>query len=106
MARENAPIILPSGKRCCYCCALLAQALRPWSDDLAEAEVDSEGSGSKVPRRRPLKFMLEPDGTHGVVEPWVPPDGVALEVLCDVRASLLEVLWRKGAARRGASGGS
>ena len=31
-------------------------------------------------RRKPLKFMLEPDWTHGVVEPWVPPDGVALEV--------------------------
>ena len=66
--------------------------------------MDLEGSGSKVPRRsRPLKFMLEPDGTHGVVEPWAPPDGVALEVLCDVRARLLEVLWCEGAAlaRRG-----
>ena len=51
-----------------------------------------------MPRRRPLKFMLEPDGTHGVVEPWVPPDGVALEVLCDVRAGLLDVLRREGAA--------
>ena len=47
--------------------------------------------------------MLEPDGTHGVVEPWVPPDGVALEVLCDVRERLLDVLRREGAAlaRRG-----
>ena len=68
--------------------------------------MDSEGSGFKVRPRRPLKFILEPDGTHGVVEPWAPPDGVALEVLCDVRARLLDVLRREGAARRGASGGS
>ena len=60
--------------------------------------MDSERGSSKVPRRRPLKFILEPDGTHGVVEPWVPPDGVALEVLCDVRARLLDVLRREGAA--------
>ena len=63
--------------------------------------MDSEGTGSKAPPRRPLKFILEPDGTHGVVEPWVPPDGVALEVLCDVRARLLDVLRREVVARRG-----
>ena len=71
--------------------------------------MDSAGSGSKVPRRsRPHKFILEPDGTHGVVEPWVPPDGFALEVLGDVRARLLDVLRREGAAlaRRGVWSGS
>ena len=71
--------------------------------------MDSEGRNSKVPHRsRPPKFILEPDGTHGVVEPWVPPDGVALEVLCDVRARLLDVLRREGAvlAHRGVRSGS
>ena len=70
--------------------------------------MDSEGSGSKVRPRMPLKFILEPDGTHGVVEPWVPPDGVALEVLCDVRGRLLDVIRREGAelARCGVWGGS
>ncbi|RDX41538.1 hypothetical protein OH76DRAFT_1489406 [Lentinus brumalis] len=86
ISRDNTPIILDAGKRCCYCCALLAQLLRPRSE--------SDPGGSERTPLRPLKFVLEPDGTHGIIVPWLPPAGIPLNALREIRARLLGVLRR------------
>ncbi|KAI0696115.1 hypothetical protein C8T65DRAFT_664158 [Cerioporus squamosus] len=95
IARDNTFVIMDAGKRCCYCCALLAQLLRP----RAQNETGEDTQFSKERPLRPLKFILEPDGTHGVVVLWLPPDGISLDVLREIRARLLGVLRHDMAAR-------
>ena len=57
-------------KKCCFCCHTLATLLK-------------EHAG--------LDFVLQ--DTHSKIFPWVPPRGIPLDVLQEMRVTLLRVLY-------------
>ncbi|TFK81516.1 hypothetical protein K466DRAFT_667066 [Polyporus arcularius HHB13444] len=57
-------------KKCCFCCYTLAALLK---------------------KHARLDFVLQ--GTHSVIYPWVPPDGIPVGVLIDLRLALVRVLY-------------
>ncbi|TFK82797.1 hypothetical protein K466DRAFT_603381 [Polyporus arcularius HHB13444] len=63
-------------KRCCFCCWLLAELLKPGSRGIAAQSA----------------FVLR--GTHGTIFPWQPPPGVPRAVLEAMRKELLTIFNR------------
>ena len=57
-------------KKCCFCCHNLATLIK---------------------ERVGLEFVLQ--GTHSTILPWVPPRGIPLDVLVELRMTLLRALY-------------
>ncbi|KAI0779246.1 hypothetical protein C8Q74DRAFT_1367161 [Fomes fomentarius] len=71
-------------KKCCFCCRLLGEKLNNWRKSNAKG---SDGTDDTVYP----EFILP--GSHSTVSPWLPPPGVPLEVLKNIRVELLKRLW-------------
>ncbi|KAI0779266.1 hypothetical protein C8Q74DRAFT_1412330 [Fomes fomentarius] len=69
-------------KKCCFCCRLLGEELNDWR----KLKLKGSDCDSTYP-----EFILP--GSHSTVFPWLPPRGVPLKVLKNIRVELLKCLW-------------
>ncbi|KAI0756211.1 hypothetical protein C8Q80DRAFT_1264298 [Daedaleopsis nitida] len=68
--RPNGEVPVGVSKKCCFCCHKLATLLKQHAD---------------------RSFVLQ--GTNSMIFPWIPPKGIPLDVLTELRLTLLRVLY-------------